>query len=219
MSMPRAAMSVATSTRISPFLKPASACVRAVWLLLPWIAIGADAVPAPATRARRLAPCLVRGEHQHLAPVVRLDEVRQQLALAGRGRPGGRICVMQLDGGVARRDLDRAPGRAAGCRPELADLVARRWPRTAGSGASSGSSARMRFMSGMKPMSSMRSASSSTRICDLAQVHACFCCTWSSRRPGRGDQDVDAARSSLDLRVACRRRRRSRSDVSCRYLP
>ena len=39
MSMPRAAMSVATSTCKSFVLKSASALVRAVWLLLPWIAM------------------------------------------------------------------------------------------------------------------------------------------------------------------------------------
>jgi hypothetical protein len=39
MSMPRAAISVATSTGSLPVLNSASALVRAVWLLLPWIAI------------------------------------------------------------------------------------------------------------------------------------------------------------------------------------
>ena len=69
MSMPRAAMSVATSTCRSPLLKSASALVRALWLLLPWIAIA-------------LMPCFVQvlgqavgavlgaREHQHLVPVV-----------------------------------------------------------------------------------------------------------------------------------------------------
>ena len=43
MSMPRAAMSVATSTRILPALKSASARSRALCDLLPWIA----AAPMP----------------------------------------------------------------------------------------------------------------------------------------------------------------------------
>ncbi len=38
MSMPRAAMSVATSTRTRPRLKSAERPLRAPWLLLPWIA-------------------------------------------------------------------------------------------------------------------------------------------------------------------------------------
>ena len=42
-SMPRAAMSVATSTRVVPCLKLASARSRAFCDLLPWIAVGADA--------------------------------------------------------------------------------------------------------------------------------------------------------------------------------
>ncbi len=57
----------------------------------------------------------------------------------------------------------------------------------------------MRFTSGQKPMSSMRSASSSTRIstCERSQSR------WlhrSSRRPGRGDEHVDAAAQRLCLR-------------------
>jgi hypothetical protein len=48
---------------------------------------------------------------------------------------------------------------------------------------SRGSSAMMRLMSGRKPMSSMRSASSSTRIDTWLNMTVLFC-TWSSRRPG-----------------------------------
>ena len=59
MSMPRAAMSVATSTRTRPALKSLRAWTRAVWLLLPWMA--AAVMPwALRSRAMRLAPCLVR---------------------------------------------------------------------------------------------------------------------------------------------------------------
>src|ERR1700704_2077559 len=58
MSMPRAAMSVATSTCSSQSLKRLSAFMRCGWLLLPWI----TAVSMPSVSscsARRLAPCLV----------------------------------------------------------------------------------------------------------------------------------------------------------------
>ena len=59
MSMPRAAMSVATRHFTRPALKSERACCRAVWDLLPWMA--AAVMPAllrsPATL---LAPCLVR---------------------------------------------------------------------------------------------------------------------------------------------------------------
>ena len=59
MSMPRAAMSVATRARILPALKLSSAATRALWLLLPWMA----AAPMPCLFrkvAMALAPCLVR---------------------------------------------------------------------------------------------------------------------------------------------------------------
>ena len=48
-------MSVATKARISPLLKPASACVRAVWLLLP-------------CKAMALTPFLVKKSATLLAP-------------------------------------------------------------------------------------------------------------------------------------------------------
>ena len=46
-----------------------------------------------------------------------------------------------------------------------------------------GSSSMMRLRSGMKPMSSMRSASSSTSVFTWFSISVLFC-TWSSRRPG-----------------------------------
>ena len=52
-SMPRAAMSVATRTRILPVLNAASARSRWFWLLLPWIA--SAVMPAPVEMLRR--PC------------------------------------------------------------------------------------------------------------------------------------------------------------------
>ena len=59
MSMPRAAMSVATRAFTRPALKSARACWRAVWLLLPWMA--AEVTPDfSRSAATLLAPCLVR---------------------------------------------------------------------------------------------------------------------------------------------------------------
>ena len=72
-------------------------------------------------------------------------------------------------------------------------------------------------MSGMKPMSSMRSASSSTRISTWPR----FAARWptrSSRRPGRRDEDLDAGAQLLDLRDRGGRRR-TRPPTSQRDVP
>jgi len=57
----------------------------------------------------------------------------------------------------------------------------------------------MRFTSRMKPMSSMRSASSSTSVFTVERSSV-RCCTWSSRRPG-WRRDVERAREAIDLRL------------------
>jgi hypothetical protein len=75
---PRAAMSVATSTCSLASLKSASARVRRLAL----VAVdrrGRDVVLAGYS-ASLLAPCLVCGEHQHLEPLVLLDQEGQQRA-------------------------------------------------------------------------------------------------------------------------------------------
>src|SRR5215813_4798838 len=59
MSMPRAAMSVATRARTSPFLNDARARSRWPWLLSPWIAT-ASTPTCSRPRATRSAPRLVR---------------------------------------------------------------------------------------------------------------------------------------------------------------
>ena len=53
----------------------------------------------------------------------------------------------------------------------------------------------MRLMSGRKPMSSMRSASSSTRIETWLNITVLFC-TWSSSRPGVATRTSTPLRSS-----------------------
>ena len=58
-SMPRAAMSVATSTRARPLRNCSSALIRAGWLLLPWIAL-TRTPPVSSVSATRSADRLVR---------------------------------------------------------------------------------------------------------------------------------------------------------------
>ena len=83
------------------------------------------------------------------------------------------------------------------------------WRRTAAFAACAEPCATIRRRSWIKPMSSIRSASSriSTSTCDRSTKP---CCIRSSSRPGRGDQDVDAVRSRPGLAATGRRRRRSR---------
>jgi len=102
---PRAATSVATSAVICPRLNISSAFTRAAWLLLPWIA--AAWMPAPSICwVRRFAPCLVRGEDEHLMPVAGTDQMHEQMTLLLLLYPVGAL-LDELDWRIARRDLDR----------------------------------------------------------------------------------------------------------------
>ena len=105
--------------------------------------------------------------------------------------------------------VDRLGGRWPGGRPRRGPGCAgRSWVIRVISGAIvaeknsvwrvNGTSLKMRSMSGMKPMSSMRSASSTTMICTPVSISLPRS-KWSSRRPGRGDQHVDAAVDQLVL--------------------
>ena len=62
----------------------------------------------------------------------------------------------------------------------------------------------------MKPMSSMRSASSRTRHLDAGEVDSARCRRQIEQPARRGDEDVDAAAQRADLRPIGRRRRRRR---------
>ena len=107
-------------------------------------------------------------------------------------------CVDPLDGRGPRARSRPPRDRAGSPRPASRSRAAS-WPRTAASGASAGASPTIRRTSWMKPMSSMRSASSSTKmrtrrgstLPSLDQVE---------QAARRGDQDVDAAAQRLDLR-------------------
>ena len=63
-------------------LKPSNAWVRALWLLLPCSAMARDAVLRQGI-GHVVGAELGAREHQHLAPVVLLDDVQQHLLLFG----------------------------------------------------------------------------------------------------------------------------------------
>ncbi|MCY1417353.1 hypothetical protein D9M71_328860 [compost metagenome] len=173
-------MSVATRMRTVPALKSARALVRAFWLLLPWIAA---AVRPCFSRysARRLAPCLVRVNTSTCsqAPAVIRCASKARLWLAGRRNTRCSIRSTVVFGGVTsmRSGLcSSLPARSVMSLEKVAEN-SRFW-RLAGKRA------RTFFTSWTKPMSSMRSASSSTRISTWDRSTL----PWparSSRRPGQ----------------------------------
>ena len=136
------------------------------------------------------------GEDEGLVDAAALDEVAEQLALA---LAVDRVTswLDELRGGVARRDLD-GPGRGGG-RRELADLVGegRREQEVL---ARAGSRARILRMSRMKPMSSIRSASSRTRISTCGEVDRALADV-VEQAAGGGDDDLGAAAQGADLGV------------------
>ncbi|MDT4859726.1 hypothetical protein FQZ97_942490 [compost metagenome] len=179
MSMPRAAMSVATSARISPLLKPASAWVRAPWLLLPCSAMA-------------WMPFFVRNSATLLAPNLVRVNTSTWLQLCWLmmwtsncfflPRPTGWItwvmrCTVVLRGvtWMLSGSLSRLLARS-----RISSLKVAENSRLC---LSLGTRARIFFTSWMKPMSSMRSASSSTSICTPERSRKPCCCR-SSRRPG-----------------------------------
>ena len=85
-------------------MKLASALVRADWLLLPWIA--AAVMPSLIELFGQLVGTVLgAGEHQHLLPVVMLDQVRQQIALV-RLRHAVHRLLDDFHRGIAARDFD-----------------------------------------------------------------------------------------------------------------
>ena len=139
MSMPRAAMSVATSTRVRRRGSRPAPARAAPWRLLPWMA----SAPMPALvqlAARRLsAPCLVRVKTSARPMRLVAQQLRQQRALLGLARRSSTCCSTRLDrrgDGGHRRP---APGRCSMLSASERDLAAAWWRRTAASAASSGS--------------------------------------------------------------------------------
>ena len=192
-------MSVATSTCSLPVLEVGERRVRASWLLLPWIAHGS--MPSCSScSARRLAPCLVRVNTRHLAPVARPDEVREQR----------RACCAR----VTRIDalLDRSTGalRARDCRcvcgllqdaaREIADLV--------GEGRREQQVLPLR----RQQREQLRMVADEAHVehavgfvehqhLDCATGRRVRCCRWSSRRPGVATRMSTPAAQRLDLRL------------------
>ncbi len=131
-----------------------------------------------------LAPNLVRVNTSTWLQLLLADDVREQAAFfclaAPRGAPDW---VMRCDRGVARRDVDALPGCAAGLWPasRMSSLKVAENIRFCAAWAAARAPC---VTSRMKPMSSMRSASSSTRISTLERSSVRCWPAWSSRRPG-----------------------------------
>ncbi len=173
-------MSVATRMRTSLALKSASALVRAFWLLLPWIA-AAGRPCLVRYSARRLAPCLVRVKTSTCSQAPTVTRCASRARFCGAGRRNTR-CSMRstvVFGGVTsmRSGLCRSLLARSTMSFEKVAENSRFWRL-------GGSLARTFFTSWMKPMSSMRSASSRTRISTWDRS-TLFCPARSSRRPGQ----------------------------------
>ncbi len=190
----------------NPLLKPARACVRWAWLRLPWMRSARMPVAAEELREPVRAVLGAR-EREHAADARRArggaSSARLQLGrdrIGGVGDPGRRRRrALQVDRrGVAQDLARRAPRSAAAW-----------WPRRTASGGCAGRCWRMRRMSGRKPMSSMRSASSSTSTSRPAR--RAYGRAGSGRAGGRawrrGRRRRGAARAPAG---PCRRRRRWR---------
>ena len=195
--MPRAAMSVATSTRTAPARKSSSARWRALCDLLPWIA----SAPNPARTscsARRLAPCLVRVKTKHAGERRVAQDRAQQGPLVGAVDEHDEL-LGPFDGRCRRRHLD--PHRGVEDRGrEPGDVGRHRRREQQGLALGFGSIATILLTSWMKPMSSMRSASSSTKV--SITVEPDMALPDQVEQPARRrHQDVDAARHRGDLRL------------------
>ena len=148
--------------------------------------------------ARRLAPCFMRVKTSTWCQSLSLIEMRQQV-------------VLHLAADRVHLLRDRARRSGCGARPRSAPAALSR--RSASALISSlkvaensrlcffcGSTASTLLTSWMKPMSSMRSASSSTKIstCERSSVRWLVVVEQAARRR---DEDVDAAAELVDLRL------------------
>ncbi len=157
-SMPRATMSVATKTRTWPLRKAFSARWRAFCALLPWIA--SAAMPSlPRFCTTRSAPCLVRAK----------TITRRTSGAVTSAASRARLAAVST---TSRRCSTRSTVVACGATSTRTGSLRKPWARLATSAGMvaensadcrRGCSAATIFRTGwMKPMSSMRSASSST---------------------------------------------------------
>jgi hypothetical protein len=179
-SMPRAAMSVATSTRALPRRNMSSAFWRAFCDLLPWMASAHDAGLQIAS-ATRLAPCLVRVKTMTRSANCVGEQLLEQGALLRRVHEvhALRRCGRRSPPAASPR---RARGRA-GFRGPAWRCRSAWWPRTAATAASSAASpgcahvtdeAHVEHAVGFVEHEGSRPVRASR----------CRCCTRSSRRPG-----------------------------------
>ena len=154
--MPRATMSVATSTRTFPDLKSPRASVRCPWLRLPWIlALGIP--PRVSTSAKRLARCLVRVKQITLPITFARSNARKRSAFKV-SFTGQSACSIPAAGLETRSTFSRAGLRSiclesstiGGGSVALKNSVCR----------SVGICRSTCLMAGRKPISSIRSASS-----------------------------------------------------------
>ena len=179
MSRPRAATSVATSTDTWPALKSASARLRAPCVLSPWIT--AVRRPAPSRkRPTRSEPCLVRQKTSvwRSGPVVSTCASRSRFCSCGQAKTR---CTT-----VEATTCSGATSMRTGSSEKVFEMAMISFDSVAERSSVwrlAGTVVMIRFSGGRKPMSSMRSASSSTTISmpDRSMVRRS---RWSIRRPG-----------------------------------
>ena len=190
MSRPRAAMSVATRMATRPSLKSESAFTRWDWLRLPWMA----AASMPSLRscsASRFAPCFVRVKTRACLTRPRATSSRSRSRL--RSRSTGMTSWSMSSVVVLRGVTWTCAGLVS--RPSASWLMSsEKVAENSRFWRFGGSTARILRMSRMKPMSSMRSASSRTRTSTLDRLIVPWP-RWSSRRPGVATTISGPARS------------------------
>ncbi|CDC31028.1 unknown [Faecalibacterium sp. CAG:82] len=182
MSMPRAAISVATSTFVLPALKPSSAATRADWLLLPWMA--AAGIPCLLRSLAILsAPCLVRLNTSALTTggfrfLMSQGSRNFLLPFSTKYRLWSmRSTVLETGSTLTNTGSCRMPAASCSISLGMVALNMRFWRCL-------GSLAITFFTSWTKPMSSIRSASSSTKI-SMFERSTSPCPTRSFNRPGQ----------------------------------
>ena len=179
-SMPRAATSVATSTRTWPRCSWVSVRVRWRWFMSPCRA--AAAKPCSASRsARSSAPRLVAVKTMAWSRRVSRSRWSSRRILCEASSAYSRLCVM-----LACLSRWPAISMRSGSRIIFSARRATLPSRVAENNSVwrlSGRRSMMVSMSSMKPMSSMRSASSSTRVCTVFSLTR-PALRWSIRRPG-----------------------------------
>ena len=152
-------------------------------------------MPAVELLGEAVGAVLGAREDQHLLQFRVLDQVRQQVALALAVHRMDALARPASAAALRASDLDRDAGRA-GSRRRAADLVGEGGREQQVLPLLAAAARGSCWMSRMKPMSSMRSASSSTRISSWLKFRLPWP-TWSSRRPGVATRISTPARRAL----------------------